>query len=203
MWHGNIARLHRLATACCAALKGKLTNLAPTRALQNSAFKIPISVLVVMYDAAGRFLLIERADHPGFWQSVTGSLDFLEEPLGLAAQRELFEETGFAASVHENSLPLAQLGTAQLHSPLCLRAYPHEYQYSIYPQWRHRYAPGVTRNTEHWFAVCLPQGAVPTLALREHTGYEWLGAQAAIRRCFSANNAQAIKQLAGWLKKAS
>ena len=60
-------------------------------------YKIPESVLVVIHTADLQVLLIERADKPGFWQSVTGSLDRVDEPLLETATRELFEETGIVA----------------------------------------------------------------------------------------------------------
>ena len=111
--------------------------------------KIPISVLVVIYTASNEVLLLERKDHPGYWQSVTGSLDDLDEPLIEAAARELFEETGIDVSV----LP-----------PNSLQSMNQQIQYEIYPQWRHRYAEGVTMNTEHWFKVLLPNRVPVTLA---------------------------------------
>ena len=99
--------------------------------------KIPISVLVLIYKSNRDVLLIERADRINFWQSVTGSLDALKEDLALAAAREVFEETGIAV----DQLPVG-----------ALRNMHHQIEYEIYPDWRFRYAPGVTRNTEHWFA---------------------------------------------------
>lgn len=141
--------------------------------------KIPVSVLVVMHDERGQVLLLERADHPGFWQSVTGSLDALDEPPLLAAQRELAEETGFVlpAEAWDN------WSTSNV--------------YEIYPHWRHRYPPGVTHNTEHVFSVCLPVGALPTLSPREHTACAWLDWPQAAERCFSWTNVEAVRTLAG------
>lgn len=37
--------------------------------------KYPVSALVVLHDADGHILLIERTSPPGFWQSVTGSIE--------------------------------------------------------------------------------------------------------------------------------
>ena len=51
--------------------------------------KIPESVLVVIHTPDLQVLLIERADKPGFWQSVTGSKDTLEESLHETARREV------------------------------------------------------------------------------------------------------------------
>ncbi len=142
--------------------------------------KIPISVLVVIYKSNGDVLLIERSDKQGFWQSVTGSLDSIDEDLGLAAIREVFEETGIDAQ----SLPEGSL--QNMH---------HQIEYEIYPQWRHRYAPGVTRNTEHWFSLLVPENTPIKLAPREHVAYQWLPFRDAASKCFSRSNGDAILQL--------
>ena len=142
--------------------------------------KIPISVLVVIYKSNGDVLLIERADRAGFWQSVTGSLDAPNEDLALAAAREVFEETGIAVHL----LPKDAL--QNMHQQI---------EYEIYPEWRFRYAPGVTRNTEHWFALKVPENTPITLAPREHVAYEWLPYEKAAKKCFSPSNGEAILKL--------
>ena len=142
--------------------------------------KIPISVLVVIYKSNRDILLIERADREGFWQSVTGSLDSPSEDLSLAATREVFEETGIAV----DQLPAGSL-----------RNMHHHIEYEIYPEWRFRYAPGVTRNTEHWFSLEVPDGIQIQLAPREHVAYEWLPFEEAAKRCFSRGNGEAIMRL--------
>ncbi|HEY1059233.1 MAG TPA: dihydroneopterin triphosphate diphosphatase [Limnobacter sp.] len=157
------------------------------------AFKIPVSVLVVMTRPSGDFLLIERADKAGYWQSVTGSLDALDEDPAQAALRELQEETGFIARL--DSKPVLECSAAELKQPGVLRPWPKQLQYEIFEHWRHRYGPGVTTNTEHWFMVCLPNDATPRLAAKEHVAFEWLEASDAAARCFSPNNAQAILDL--------
>ena len=141
--------------------------------------KIPESVLVVIYTPELDVLLIERADKPGFWQSVTGSLDALDEPLADTAARELREETGIVADGHAVALQDWALSNV----------------YEIYPVWRHRYAPGVTHNTEHVFGVCVPRGTPVVLSAREHLQYVWLPYVEAADRCFSSSNAEAILQL--------
>ncbi len=142
--------------------------------------KIPISVLVVIYKSNGEVLLIERADKSGFWQSVTGSVDFADEDLRVAAAREVLEETGIdVQSLPENSL----------------RDMHHQIEYEIYPQWRLRYAPGVTRNTEHWFSLLVPNDTQVQLAPREHVAYQWLAFTEAAKKCFSPSNGAAILQL--------
>ena len=124
--------------------------------------------------------MIERADRVGFWQSVTGSLDRSDEDLAQAATREVFEETGIAV----DQLPADAL--RNLH---------HQIEYEIYPAWRSRYAPGVTRNTEHWFSLEVPNNTPITLAPREHVAYEWLPYQQAAKICFSPSNGEAILKL--------
>lgn len=138
------------------------------------AFKIPESVLVVIYTPQLDVLLIERADHPGFWQSVTGSRDTADEPLARTARREVMEETGIAFTASQ------------------VRDWALTNAYEIYPAWRHRYAPGVTRNTEHVFGLCLPWACEVTLNPREHTAWQWLPYRAAADLCFSPSNAEAI-----------
>lgn len=147
----------------------------------SAVHKIPKSVLVVIYTSALEVLLIERADKAGFWQSVTGSLDFLDEPLAGAAMREVGEETGIKVGT---DVPLANLVDWQLVN-----------DYEIYPVWRHRYAPGVTRNAEHVFGLLVPRDVIVTLAPREHVAYRWLDYRAAADACFSPSNAEAILQL--------
>lgn len=141
------------------------------------SYKIPESVLVVIYTPERDVLLLERADRPGFWQSVTGSKDSLEEDLRATAIREVQEETGIDASAFD----LFDWQLANI--------------YEIYPVWRHRYAPGVTHNKEHVFGLCVPSGISVTLAPREHTQYQWLPFAEAADRCFSPSNAEAILQL--------
>ncbi|MBC7686177.1 MAG: dihydroneopterin triphosphate diphosphatase [Bdellovibrionales bacterium] len=141
--------------------------------------KIPESVLVVIYTRELEVLLIERADKPGFWQSVTGSLDTPDEALIDTAARELREETGIVADGERIALHDWRLSNI----------------YEIYPVWRHRYAPGVTHNTEHVFGVCVPRDIVITLSPREHLRYSWLPCIEAADRCFSSSNAEAILQL--------
>jgi len=152
----------------------------------DKPFKIPESVLVVIHTADREVLLIERADKPGFWQSVTGSKDALDEPLTVTAQREVFEETGIA--IGSPQVPLANL-----------RDWHFSNVYEIYPVWRHRYAPGVTRNTEHVFGLRVPRDVAVTLSPREHLRHEWLAWQAAADKCFSPSNAEAVLQLPRFL----
>ncbi len=144
--------------------------------------KIPESVLVVIHTADLQVLLIERADKPGFWQSVTGSKDSPDEDLRETAVREVFEETGIR--VGDDGVPDENLRDWQLSNV-----------YEIYPVWRHRYAPGITHNTEHVFGLTVPAGIAITLAEREHLQHVWLPWRAAADRCFSPSNAEAILQL--------
>ena len=145
-------------------------------------YKIPESVLVVIHTAAGEVLLLERADAPGFWQSVTGSKDSPGESLVDTCIREVAEETGIA--IGSAAVPLDCLVDWQLANV-----------YDIYPQWQHRYAAGVTRNTEHVFGLRVPRGIAVRLAPREHLRFQWLPWREAADRCFSPSNAEAILQL--------
>jgi dATP pyrophosphohydrolase len=139
-------------------------------------------VLVVIHTPALEVLLIERADKPGYWQSVTGSLDRVDEPLAAACAREVWEETGIdIAAVTRAGGALSDWQLANL--------------YEIYPVWRHRYAPGVTHNTEHVFGLTVPDGTAVTLDPREHLAWRWLPWREAADACFSPSNAEAILQL--------
>jgi dihydroneopterin triphosphate diphosphatase len=144
--------------------------------------KIPESVLVVIHTHDLQVLLIERADRPGFWQSVTGSKDTVDEPAVQTAIREVAEETGIA--IGSPTVPLANLRDWNLRNV-----------YVIYATWRHRYAPGVTHNAEHVFGLRVPRDVAVTLSPREHLRFEWLPMLCAAERCFSASNAEAIRQL--------
>ena len=138
-------------------------------------FKIPESVLVVIHTATLDVLLIRRADAPDFWQSVTGSKDVPEEDFRATAVREVWEETGIDAQ-----------------APGCiLRDWHLENVYSIYPQWLHRYAPGVRENTEHLFSLEVPAGTPVTLHPREHVAWRWLPWREAADACYSPSNAEA------------
>ena len=139
--------------------------------------KLPESVLVVIHTPGQQVLLIERADQPGFWQSVTGSRDAPAELLTDTALRELREETGIVAAAGS----LRDWGLSNV--------------YEIYPLWRARYAPGVTHNTEHVFSLCVAAGTAVTLSPREHTAFRWLEPLAAADLCFSPSNAEAILML--------
>ena len=138
--------------------------------------KIPVSVLVVIHTPDLQVLLIERADRPGFWQSVTGSQDE-DENLRQTALREVAEETGLDA----------QAGV--------LTDWNMQNEFEIYQEWRRRYAPGVTRNTEHVFGLCVPQPVEVTLSPREHLAYAWLPHDRAAEKVFSWSNAKVLRAL--------
>lgn len=148
-----------------------------------SSYKIPESVLVVVYTPALEVLLLRRVqDAPEggpFWQSVTGSKDFPSEPWAETARREAWEETGIRADT----------GGAALED------WALENVYAIYPQWQHRYAPGVWRNVERVFGLCVVHPPAIRLSPQEHSAYCWLPWREAALRCYSASNAEAILQL--------
>jgi dATP pyrophosphohydrolase len=139
--------------------------------------KIPVSTLVLVHSRDLQVLLIERADYAGHWQSVTGSQE-PGESLAETATRELREETGIDAEAHG--------GVVDWHVSNV---------YEIYPHWRHRYAPGITHNTEHVFALEVPVDVALRLAPQEHLAHLWLPWQEAAAKCFSWTNRDAILML--------
>jgi len=139
-------------------------------------YKIPISVLVVVHTPDLQVLLMERADRPGFWQSVTGSQND-RETLVETAMRELREETGLEAVRYR------------------LLDWRKQNRYEIYQRWRGRYAPGIIHNTEHVFSLTVPQPLPIVLAPKEHLLYEWLPWRQAADKVFSWSNAEAIREL--------
>lgn len=143
----------------------------------SAGHKLPVSVLVVIHTPDLEILLLERADHPGWWQSVTGS-QLPGESLRETAVREVMEETGLDAGAYE----LQDWGYANV--------------YEIYDCYRHRYAPGTTHNTEHVFGLLLPKPLPVRLAPREHLAWRWAPWEEAAALCFSPSNAEAIRRLA-------
>jgi dihydroneopterin triphosphate diphosphatase len=140
-------------------------------------YKLPVSVLVLVHTAEREVLLLERALRPGYWQSVTGSVDQMDEPLERAAAREVREETGIDVAAGR------------------LERWNVVYTFEIYQQWRHRFAPGVIHNVEHVFALALPARAPVTLADQEHVAFAWLPWREAAAKCFSWSNRDAIVML--------
>jgi dATP pyrophosphohydrolase len=138
--------------------------------------KIPVSTLVVIHTEDLQVLLLERADRPGYWQSVTGSQEE-GETLAQTAKREVREETGLDA------------GGFELSDWNLLNVF------EIYPIWRHRYAEGVTHNTEHVFGLQLPAAVPVQVAPREHLSALWLPWREAAERVFSWSNRKAILML--------
>lgn len=141
-----------------------------------SQFKNPISVLIVVYTKDLEILLLERADREGFWQSVTGSQEN-NETLMQTAVRELLEETGISSSE----------GT--------LQDWNFSNEFEIFTHWRHRYAPGVTKNREHVFGIEVTRDVAVTISDREHTKYQWVDIDDAIPKVFSWTNAEALEFL--------
>ena len=139
-------------------------------------YKNPNSVLVVIYaQNTGRVLMLQRQDDLNFWQSVTGTIEEGEQPLR-TAMREVKEETGI--DIKEQNLILVDC--------------QYSVKFEIFPQFRYKYAPDTTHNTEHWFLLALPDEVEPQLS--EHLAFQWLDAKEALNLTASPNNAEAIKK---------
>lgn len=150
-------------------------------------YKRPESILLIVYTRCRQVLLLKRNDHPCFWQSVTGSMEWHEHSPLHTAGRELAEETGLQ---HGGRIQDLSIG----------------YRYEILPQWQHRYAPGITENLEHVFALLLPQPVAITVSKQEHSCYQWLALAEAAAKATSWTNRDVILRLenspvshAGWL----
>ena len=139
-------------------------------------YKIPVSILVIIYTKDMEILLLHRKDKKNFWQSVTGSIEEGESPVN-AAKRELLEETGID------------------HQEFLLLDWKFSQQYEIFPHWRYRYEPNVTHNIEHVFSVELPEKIIVNLEPSEHKEYKWVPLHNAIKEVFSGTNADALKKL--------
>ena len=139
-------------------------------------YKRPVSVLVVIHTPDLQILLLERAAHPGYWQSVTGSQEG-NETLRATAAREVAEETGLAIAEH------------------ALHDWQQSNRFEIFPEWRHRYAPGVHQNTEHVFSLEVANASPVRLAPDEHIDFLWLPLAQAAAKCFSWTNRDAILAL--------
>jgi len=147
--------------------------------------KKPVSVLVVIHTPALDVLLLERAAHPGYWQSVTGSLEGDETP-AVTAVREVAEETGIACR------------------PADLIDWHISNRFEIFVQWRDRYPAGVTHNVEHVFSLCVSPGtAAVTLAPAEHRAQRWLPWREAAAACFSWTNRDAILMLGAGVRRSA
>lgn len=144
--------------------------------------KLPESVLVLVHSPQREVLLLERNDESRGWQSVTGSRATPDEPLRDTAVREVAEETGIV--VGSARVPAERLVDRQRCNV-----------YEIMPAWSHRYAPGITHNTEHVFTLEVDRATPIRLSPHEHLRFEWLPWRDAAARCFSRTNAAAILDL--------
>jgi len=179
--------LHGVIIGVCQALAAKLKSspkiMQNAQVMKVHSYKIPQSVLVVIYTPSADVLLIRRAD-AGTWQSVTGSKDFEAESWEATAAREVWEETGLNAQ-----------------DPSCvLTDWAIENRYEIYPAWRYRYAVDVSHNLERVFGLALPSRMPIQLSPAEHTEFKWAPWQEAADTCFSPSNAEAILMLPRWLQ---
>ncbi len=128
----------------------------------------------MIYTEGGEFLLLERRRPPGYWQSVTGSLEW-GEFADAAARREVIEETGITQGV------LVNLQWTQV--------------YEILPAFGKRYAAGVTLNLEHAFSLRLPKRVPVMLSDSEHVQFRWASALDALATVSSATNRAVIAEL--------
>jgi|TARA_B110000971_G_scaffold184847_1_gene192761 dATP pyrophosphohydrolase len=144
--------------------------------LIKKPYKIPISILVVIYTKQSSILLLHRADRKNYWQSVTGSIE-KKETLIEAARREVYEETGI--DTNEYSLQDWKLN----------------HQYEIYQHWRHRYELNITHNTEHIFGLEIPLEMPIKISPSEHIDYEWVKINEAKKKVFSWTNVIALEKL--------
>ena len=160
-------------------------------------FRRPESVLVVIHTAQFECLLLERVFPRGFWQSVTGTLRWLETPAA-AAVREVREETGLDCTAPEPGVTVAATGKVRLDSS---RAVPVlmgtgiTRRFPIRPEWRDRYEPGVTENLEHLWYLELPKACGLTLNADEHIAFRWMGLEQAIDKVSSWTNREALERL--------
>ena len=140
----------------------------------SHGFKIPRSVLVVIYTADLQVLMLERAGWPGFWQSVTGSIDHANEPLIETAAREVREETGIDALQYR------------------LQDWGIENRFEIFKKHLSRYPEGVTHNEERVFGLELPEILPVRLEPTEHLDFRWLPWKEAAESTLSWSNRDAI-----------
>ena len=140
-------------------------------------YKIPISVLVILFTRQHDVLLLERADRPGFWQSVTGSKEDENESLATTAQREVKEETGLNFDRNQ------------------FLDWNRSFDFEIFRHWRGRYKPGTTHNTEHVFSLLVENKLKIEISPREHLSYCWIDLNSAIAKVFSWTNVIALKEL--------
>ncbi|HEX2884965.1 dihydroneopterin triphosphate diphosphatase [Vineibacter terrae] len=138
-------------------------------------FALPESVLVIVHTPDLQVLLLQRVGRRGWWQSVTGAREACDATLHDTARRELFEETGIDAG--------------------SLQAWHWVNRYTIWPAWRHRYAPDVTHNVEHTFSTLVPAPCAVRLSPPEHERYVWMPWWDAIPRCLSPTNREALRLL--------
>lgn len=144
--------------------------------LRPEDYKRPESVLVVVHDPEGRFLLLKRADIADFWQSVTGSLNWGEGARD-AAVREVREETGIDAG-------------PGLHD------WHHSVSFRILRQFLPRYAPGTQYNLEHLYSLQVDRDRPIRIDPAEHVEYAWKELEESLDIVWSWSNRDAIAAVA-------
>ncbi len=136
----------------------------------------PESVLVIICTSAREVLLLHRVAPYSFWQSVTGALEWDEDPMTTAI-REVSEETGIDMPDRIEDLDL-------------------RYRFTIDPRWRHRYSAEDDENLEHVFRLELPERVPVVLSLGEHDDSAWFSWEEATDRVWSWTNRAALEYLA-------
>jgi dihydroneopterin triphosphate diphosphatase len=137
--------------------------------------KRPESVLVLVYTPDAEILILERRQPTGFYQSVTGSLEW-GEGHAEAALRELREETG--------------LDPETSPAPCHLEA-----DFEIHPAWRHRFPPGTESNHETVFCWRAPGPLPIRINPDEHVSWQWLPFDRALEAMSSWTNRRALLQV--------
>ena len=173
----------------CYALVGQAKNHSSTHPLSNAPhemFRQAARPRVLRHDAFELNPTMPTNDPSETNQTADGSAQTrLPKPYKIPRStliviyNERMEETGIEVSRH------------------ALTDWQIENVYEIYPIWRHRYAPGVTHNTEHVFGLRVRDRVAVSLSAHEHLQYVWLPVELAAPLCFSPTNRDAILSLTG------
>ncbi len=159
----------------------------------SKVYKRPESVLIIIFTHESQVLLLNRIKPAGYWQSVTGSLEW-NESVESAAFRELQEETGLLLD------RLIKVSDSRSIKDLNLKSNVLVYHselncFPILPAWRTRYDPEIEHNIEHTFSVCFTDVPEISLSRKEHSEYQWLKKADAIQQVASYTNKKSIADI--------